>query len=82
MNPADARRLGILSGDMVRVASKRARVQARAFVTPCVQPGQAFVPMHYPETNRLTYAAFDPYSRQPAYKAAAVEIHALESWET
>ena len=33
-----------------------------------------FVPMHYPETNRLTAASFDPHSRQPSYKHAAVEV--------
>jgi assimilatory nitrate reductase catalytic subunit len=47
----------------------------RAFVTHTVQPGQVFVSMHFPETNRLTFAAFDPSSRQPAYKACAVAIH-------
>jgi predicted molibdopterin-dependent oxidoreductase YjgC len=26
------------------------------------------------ETNRLTIAAFDPNSRQPAYKACAVQL--------
>ena len=30
--------------------------------------------MHYAETNGLTLPAFDPYSRQPAYKACAVRI--------
>jgi assimilatory nitrate reductase catalytic subunit len=30
--------------------------------------------MHYDTMNRLTFAAFDPYSRQPAYKACAVKI--------
>jgi assimilatory nitrate reductase catalytic subunit len=30
--------------------------------------------MHYEAVNRLTYAAFDPYSRQPSYKACAVKI--------
>ena len=28
--------------------------------------------MHYEEVNRLTHPAFDPYSRQPSYKACAV----------
>jgi hypothetical protein len=37
--------------------------------------------MHDPGTNVLTVAAFDPHSRQPAYKAAAVEVERLESWE-
>jgi ferredoxin-nitrate reductase len=32
------------------------------------------MPMHYETMNRLTFAAFDPYSRQPAYKASAVAI--------
>jgi anaerobic selenocysteine-containing dehydrogenase len=47
---------------------------ATAFVTPTVKPGQVFIPMHYAATNQLTLAAFDPYSRQPAYKACAVQI--------
>jgi assimilatory nitrate reductase catalytic subunit len=47
---------------------------ARAFVTHTVRPGQVFVPMHFAETNQLTLAAFDPQSRQPAYKACAVSL--------
>jgi anaerobic selenocysteine-containing dehydrogenase len=43
-----------------------------------VQPGQVFMPMHHPETNQLTFAAFDPYSRQPAYKGCAVRIDRVE----
>ena len=31
-----------------------------------------------PTTNRLTDASFDPYSRQPSYKWAAVDVRALE----
>ena len=34
--------------------------------------------MHFPQTNVLTHAAFDPYSRQPAYKACAVKIERLD----
>jgi assimilatory nitrate reductase catalytic subunit len=30
--------------------------------------------MHYAQANRLTFPAFDPESRQPAYKACAVSI--------
>ena len=30
--------------------------------------------MHYAVTNRLTDAVFDPYSKQPSYKACAVAI--------
>ena len=49
-------------------------MRARACITPAVAPGQVFVPMHYGETNRLTRSTFDPYSRQPSYKSAAVAV--------
>jgi anaerobic selenocysteine-containing dehydrogenase len=74
INPRDAERFGIAPQAKVRVRSRRGALVATAFVTSTVQPGQVFIPMHYPETNRLTLAAFDPYSRQPAYKSCAVRI--------
>ena len=54
---------------------------ARAFVTTRVRPGELFVPMHFAEANVLTVAAFDPHSRQPAYKASAVNVVRLEPHE-
>jgi assimilatory nitrate reductase catalytic subunit len=30
--------------------------------------------MHYAKVNQLTFAAFDPYSRQPSYKNCAVRL--------
>ena len=74
INPNDARRIGIHSQQKVVVASRRASVTVTAFVTPAVAPGQLFLPMHYPEVNRLTDAVFDPYSKQPSYKACAVRL--------
>ena len=74
INPGDALRLGIQKHSLVEVSSRRAGILARAFVTPTVQPGQLFIPMHYGEVNRLTFPAFDTYSRQPSYKACAVKI--------
>jgi assimilatory nitrate reductase catalytic subunit len=76
MNPLDAERFGITAGSMVRITSRRAQVTANAVITPTVQSGQLFMPMHYAETNALTFPAFDPYSRQPSYKACAVAIRA------
>ena len=32
------------------------------------------MPMHYRETNQLTFPSFDKYSRQPAYKHCAVRV--------
>lgn len=74
INPSDARTLGIRHGAWVRVESQRGWLRASAFITACVQPGQVFVPMHDGTTNRLTDAVFDPFSKQPSYKACAVRI--------
>jgi assimilatory nitrate reductase catalytic subunit len=74
ISAVDARSLGILPDDMVEVSSQRGAVRARAFVTNSVRPGEVFMPMHYETMNRLTFPAFDPHSRQPAYKACAVKI--------
>jgi anaerobic selenocysteine-containing dehydrogenase len=74
INPADAKSLGIRPGDRITVASQRGRLRASAILTPAVQPGQLFIPMHYEATNLLTDAVFDPYSHQPAYKACAVQV--------
>jgi assimilatory nitrate reductase catalytic subunit len=74
INPADAAALRISPNDRVVVESRRGHFVARAFVTHSVQPKQVFVPMHYARANQLTFAAFDPHSRQPAYKACAVRL--------
>jgi len=77
ISPLDAKKLGIRPDESVAVSSQRATIEARAFVTHAVQPGQVFIPMHFEVMNRLTFAAFDPHSRQPAYKACAVRIARL-----
>ncbi len=74
INPQDAHRLGIKPHEQVVVESRRGVVRAYAHVTSAVPAGQVFLPMHYAETNLLTDAVFDPYSKQPAYKACAVRI--------
>ena len=74
INPADARNLGIEQNTWVTVESQRGRLRAKAFLTPAVQPGQVFMPMHYATTNQLTIGVFDPYSKQPSYKTCAVRL--------
>ena len=74
LSPRDAAELGIRANAWVVVRSQRGQVRARAFVSHVVQPGQVFMPMHDAMTNQLTFAAFDPYSRQPSYKACAVRV--------
>lgn len=77
INPADASALQIRQGDRIVIESQRGRVQAQAFVTPGIRRGQLFLPMHESSVNQLTLAAFDPYSKQPSYKACAVRVTRL-----
>jgi assimilatory nitrate reductase catalytic subunit len=81
IHPSDARRLGVAPDQRVKLTSRRGDVIARAFVTARVRPGELFVPMHFAEANVLTVAAFDPHSRQPAYKASAVNVVRLDPHE-
>lgn len=74
VSPADAETRGLVSGDKASVSSVRGAIEATVVVTPTVKPGQVFLPMHWPEVNVLTAPAFDPHSRQPSYKHAAVQL--------
>jgi len=74
ISPEDAGGRGIGPDDEVVVVSKRGEVRARAQVTANVGVGRVFLPMHHPSTNVLTAASFDPNSRQPSYKWAAVDV--------
>jgi anaerobic selenocysteine-containing dehydrogenase len=74
IHPRDARERGIESLDKVEVISRRGSVVVKAMLTPTVGRGQVFMPMHYAETNVHTLPHFDPHSRQPSYKDAAVEV--------
>jgi ferredoxin-nitrate reductase len=76
IHPDDADRLGIVSGAEVTIESRRGFAVATAVVTATVQHGQVYLPMHFPAVNQLTFPAFDPHSRQPAYKACAVRVTA------
>jgi len=77
MNPADASRAGLRSGEGARVVSQRGtidRIPVR--VTEIVREGEVFVPFHFDEmcANRLTLDEFDPISREPNYKQCAVRV--------
>jgi assimilatory nitrate reductase catalytic subunit len=77
VHPADAERLGLRAGQPVAVESRRGSARALTFPTPTVPRGQVFLPMHDAAINRVTFPDFDPYSRQPSYKACAVRLRAL-----
>ena len=49
----------------------------QVLATRSLRRGEVFIAMHDATTNRLTRSEFDPYSRQPSYKHAAVKVEAL-----
>lgn len=74
--PQDARRLGVVDWEEVKVVSRRGSIRVRAWVTDRVPPGHVFVPFHFGQApaNWLTIRRLDPYSHQPALKSAAVRV--------
>jgi assimilatory nitrate reductase catalytic subunit len=79
IHPADLARLGLTANRPVAVLSRRGRIECTAVVSPSVQPGHVFIPMHYDVTNQLTRTEYDPHSRQPSYKYCAVRLERIAS---
>lgn len=77
IHPTDAADIGIVSGDTVRVNSRRGEVRAVAKVTTRVSPGLVFMTFHYSESsgNMLTNSACDPITETPELKVCAVAVH-------
>ncbi len=84
ISPADAERMGVEEGDMMRVESPRGYVEVRARICDIAE-GVVFVPFHYGyfdmlegdgpngrprAANELTLTAWDPVSKQPLLKTA------------
>ncbi len=76
MHPEDAARLGVASGELVEVSSRRGQVNVKADVTEKIQPGVVFMTFHFAESaaNLLTNSAFDPVAKIPELKACAVKV--------
>ena len=87
LSQKDAAKFGIEEGDMVEVTSRRGTVRGPAQIgdTP---PGLVFIPFHYGywdnddqghdrAANELTLTEWDPVSKQPHFKYAAVRINKI-----
>jgi ferredoxin-nitrate reductase len=89
MNESDAEALGISEGEVVEVASRRGTVRAPARLGG-IEAGHVFIPFHYGywdeggesdgegghkrAANELTLTSWDPVSKQPYFKFAAVQV--------
>jgi len=83
----DAAHYGISEGDMVEVTSRRGRVLEPARVGG-IEPGLVFIPFHYGywdkadrprAANELTLTEWDPVSKQPHFKYAAVKLRKVHA---
>ncbi len=86
LNRTDALKRAVRDGDFVEVTSRRGKIIAQARVTDEVRAGTCFVPFHwgrragyYKAANNLTLKAFDPVSKQPELKHAAVEVRRMDA---
>ncbi|WP_311182690.1 molybdopterin oxidoreductase family protein [Hymenobacter volaticus] len=87
LSTEDAAHYGIVEGDMIEVKSRRGKVQEPARVGD-IEPGLIFVPFHYGywdqddrprAVNELTLTEWDPISKQPHFKYAAVRIRKVNA---
>lgn len=78
LHPADAKRLGVKTGDSVRITSRRGSIVMPAQVEVRARPaeGQVFVPFFDEKylINEVTLDAYCPISKQPDYKKCAVKV--------
>ena len=81
IHASDLNRRGWQEGQLMRVKSRRGEIVLPVAVSDEVKPGQAFVAMHWGRrslshdgVNALTIPSFDPVSKQPELKHAALRI--------
>ena len=81
MHACDMRHRGLDDGDVVTISNRRGEATVRVVQGAAVKKGQAWLPMHWgsqfmnsPGANALACDRFDPYSKQPELKHAAVQI--------
>jgi formate dehydrogenase major subunit len=76
INPADAQRKSIRTGDRVRLRSARGEVELEARVTDEVKPGILYTTFHFPEAmvNNVTGQGCDADTLCPEYKVVAADV--------
>jgi len=76
LNPADAQRKSIRTGDRVRLSSARGEVELEARVTDEVKSGILYTTFHFPEAmvNNVTGQGCDADTMCPEYKVIAADV--------
>jgi len=85
MAVSDAARLGVVEQDWMRITSDGGSIEAPVRLGD-INPGTLFVPFHYGywddpgmprAANELTKFGWDPVSKQPHFKTAAVKVEKI-----
>jgi len=76
IHPDDAQDIGVISGDWVKIRSRRGEIEVKVLVTQRSSKGMVFLPFHFVEAaaNILTLDARDPQAKIPEYKVCAVAV--------
>jgi len=80
MHPTVAVRVGVASGDLVALRTRRGRAVMQVRIADGIRADTVFAPFHYggvSAVNLLTNPALDPHSRMPEFKACAVAIESV-----
>lgn len=79
MNPETAAAYDLEENDCILVHSvngEKAGIQVR--ISDQVREKELYAPIHYIECNKLTPSVYDPYSKEPSYKATPVWFEKME----
>lgn len=76
INTSDADKMNIMSGDKVKVSSRRGELVTNARVGDVVAPNEVFMTFHFEDgnVNKVTNPATDDIARIPEYKVCAVKV--------
>lgn len=76
MHTGDAKKLGVKTGEMVRLSTRRGEVEIAVVISDMAQEGTFYVPFHFAEAsaNVLTNSASDPVAGIPEFKVCAVRL--------
>jgi len=76
MHPDDLARMDIEDGSVVRITSRRGRIELPVRATSDVSHGGVFIPFGFREAaaNLLTNDVLDPYGKIPGFKFSAVRV--------
>ncbi len=83
VNSEDAKALGIVDGERIRVKSRRGEITSEARVSEKTSPGEVWMPFHFPDgdANWLTNPALDKFARIPEYKVCACRLEKIPDSE-